>query len=151
MDHQAVHEQLFAFYDGELAGEPRRAVEDHLLECGECRSLLAQWERVAGMLFQAPAVSPSEAFIERVMYRIAMPHRKPLYWPRWMVERRWLTPAIGLAAMVFVIARGPLQQTVSIENLLLSNGREPVALQQVLREESPSADDVLGLLMEEIS
>lgn len=151
MDHHVSYDQLFALYDGELGESARRAVEDHALDCAECRDLLAQWKRVAGALFQAPAVSPSEVFVDRVMQRIAPPRPHPARLLHWLPGGRWRVPALGLAAMLFVMVRGSLQQAVSIESLLLSDGRGPAALQQVLTGEPPSADDVLGLLMEEVS
>ena len=151
MDHKAIQDQLFALYDGELRGVAQRAVEDHLLDCVECRALLARWNRVAGTFFQSPAVSTSEAFVERVMRRIVAQQPQPVRLSRWLLKGGWLIPAMGLAAMLVVMTRGPLQKTVSIESLLLVDGREPAAMQRVLTGESPSADDILGLLMEEAS
>ena len=151
MDHKAIQDQLFALYDGELAGAARRAVEDHLLDCAECRAIVAQWKHVAGVLFRAPTLSTSEAFVQRVMQRIAPPLPQRFRLPRWILEGGWLMPAMGLAVFLFVMTRGPLQQTLSVESLLLSDNREPAAIQRVLSGERSSAEDILGLLMEEIS
>ena len=151
MDHKALQDQLFALYDGELTGAARRTVEDHLLDCAACRAVLAQWKQVAGVVFQPPAVAPSEAFVQGVMRRIAPAAPRRSHLPRWILQGRWLVPAMGLAVVLFVMTRGPIQQTVSVESLLLSDGRDPAALQQVLTGERPSADDVLGLLMEDAS
>ncbi len=151
MDHKAIQDQLFALYDGELHGEARRAVEGHVLDCAECRTLIVRWKRVAGTCFQSPNVSISDAFVERVMQRIPTPPPQPFRLPSWLLKGGWLVPAVGLAMMVFIVVRGPLRQSVSLESLLLSDGREPAAMQQVLTGEHPSADDVLGLLMEETS
>ena len=163
MDHNAIQDQLFALYDGELTGEARRAVEDHLLDCTECLAVVAQWKQVAGAAFQAPAVSTSETFVQRVMQRIAAPHPHPFRlpapqaWlrqaglPRRLLEGGWLVSAVGLAAVLIVMVNGPLLQAVSIESLLLSDGRDPGTLQGVLTGERSSADDVLGLLMEDAS
>ena len=151
MDHQAMRDQLFALSDGELTGEARRVVEDHLLDCTECRALAAQWKRVAGAFFRAPEVPASEAFVERVLQRIAAPRSRPFRLSCWLPELGWLIPAMGLAAMLVVVVSGPLQQTVSVESLLLADGRQPAALQRLLSGERPSADDVLGLLMEDTS
>ena len=151
MDHKTIQDQLFALHDGELTGAARRAVEDHLLDCAECRAMVAQWKRVAGTLFQPQAVSTSEAFVQRVMQRIAPLSPQRFHLPRWILEGGWLVPAMGLAVVLFVMTRGPLQQTVSVESLLLSDGREPAAMQRVLSGERSSAEDILGLLMEEIS
>ena len=37
MEHNAIKEQLFAFYDGELSPAVRQEVESHLSICEECR------------------------------------------------------------------------------------------------------------------
>jgi hypothetical protein len=38
-------EQLSAYYDGELAVEEQRSVEDHLTSCPDCQGAVRQWER----------------------------------------------------------------------------------------------------------
>ena len=151
MDHHAIQDQLFALYDEELTGAVRRAVEGHLLDCADCRAVLAQWQRIAGAAFQPQAVSTSEAFVRRVMQRIAPAPARRFRLPRWILQGGWPVPAMGLAAMLFVLVREPPPQTVSIETLLLSDGREPAVMQRVLSGERSSAEDILGLLMEGVS
>lgn len=151
MDHAAMQHQLFAFYDGELTGAARRAVEDHLLDCAECRGLITQWKHITGALFQAPTVSPSDVFVQRIMRRIMTPRPRAFRFSHWLLQGGWLIPTVGLAAMLLMMIRGPLQQTVSIESLLLSDGHESSVLQQVLTGEDSSDDDILGLLMEDTS
>ena len=106
MDHDAIQAQLFSFYDGELAGDVRRTIETHLQGCAECRMLVAQWTRVAGRLFQAPAIQPSEAFVERTTRRIASTRPQPVRISRWLADRGWLIPAMGVngAALASAIA-----------------------------------------------
>ena len=160
MDHRAIQDQLFAFYDGELTGAARHVVDDHLADCADCRALVAYWTQVARACFPPPAVSPSEAFVQRVMARLPVPalvtvgpgpapRPHPVRFSRWLLEGRWLAPAFGLAALLLVLARGPIPHAVSVESLLLSDRQEPAALQQVLTDERSSPDDVLGLLMED--
>ena len=167
MDHQAIHDQLFALYDGELTGAARHVLEEHLLDCAECRAIMAQWKHVAKALFQAPTLSTSEAFVRRVMQRVASSPAQRFRLPvprfrlhstvrqaglrRWILQGGWLLPIAGLAAIWFVMMRGFLPQTVSIESLLLSDGREPAVLQRVLTGERANAEDILGLLGEEVS
>jgi len=148
MDHDTMRAQLSALYDGELAGEPRRALEEHLLDCAECRAWLTRWKLAAASGFSSPDALPSETFVERVMQRVAAPRPRPFRLSRWVLEGGWLVPAMGVAAALIVIG-GPLQQSVSIESLLLSDGDAPSALQRILSEESHGTDEVLGLLMEE--
>ena len=151
MDHNTIRDQLFALYDGELTGPPRRAVEDHLFDCAECRAVMAQWQHVAGALFPSPACSASEVFVQRVMRRIAAAPTSRFQLLRRLVTGGWLIPAMGMAALLLVMVREPLQPAISIENLLFWDRGESVAAQQILDGESPGTDDVLGLLMEEAS
>ena len=151
MDHYAIQAQLFAYYDEELTSAEQRTVEAHLLNCAECRALIAQWKRVSGALFQPPTVSLSDVFVERIMQRIITPRRRPFRLSQWLLQGGWLIPTMGIAVMLLVMVRGPLQQTVSIESLLLSNGHESSMFQQALTGEGSSDDDVLSLLMEDAS
>lgn len=50
--------EVHAYHDGELTGEQRAALEGHLLQCDECRTLLRDLERLSGMLTSAPLPEP---------------------------------------------------------------------------------------------
>ena len=148
MNHRAIQEKLFALHDGELSGDEKQAVENHLPGCSDCRLILEEWQALAKNLFPAPQQPlGSEVFVAGVMRRIARPKAEPFAWARLLLESSWLAPAAGFAALWIMLMNGLIQSTVSVENLLLSN--ENTAIQQVLTGEKPSADDVLGLIMEE--
>lgn len=156
MDHKAIQEQLFALYDGELTGPAREAVETHVAGCEECLGLVAQWTRVAGAFFRAPeGLAPerlaSEAFVQRVMRRISAPRRAPRRIPAWILNGRWSIPALGLTAILLALMTEPFQERISVETLLVADGRDPVAFQRVLAGESPTSDEILGLLVEDAS
>ena len=141
-------EELFALYDGDVTNEARRAAETHLLTCGACARVLADWRHVAAAAFAPATPEPSEAFVQRVMQRLASSSRPPQW--SWRPALGWVTPALGLAVLLVTLA-GPLQQPASISALLLSEGHDAAALQPLLTGEHASEDDVLGLLMEEAS
>ncbi len=145
MDHETLTDQLFALYDGELTGHARRAVETHLTQCRECRQRYAQWQQTARALFRVPDVQPSDVFVHQVMGRLREPVRAPRVRSWWRV--RWLLPAMGLASLVLLVL-SPAQRPVSLEALLLADGSENASAQIVLASTSPSADDVLGLVVE---
>ena len=154
MDHQAMHAQLFALYDGELTGTARQRAEAHLQGCTECQALAAQWRRVAGTLFPRPPVAASEAFVDRVMRGLAAPpqrRRQPVRLSRWLWEGGWLVPAAGLAVLAVFVTGAVLQETVSVEELLFEQASPSRTVQQVFTGAHPSPEDVLGLLMEESS
>jgi len=145
MSHDTPKEKLFAFYDGELTGEARREVEAHVANCSECRDAYAQWQQTANVFFRVPNVQTSDAFVHQVMGRLTAsvrPHRAA----SWM-EMRWLIPAAGLAGILLLVL-GSAQHSVSLEALLLADGPENMPAQFVLASDTPSADDVLGLVME---
>lgn len=127
-------EQLFALYDRELTGAAAHTVEQHLGQCRDCQGMLARWKQAAAMVFVPPTPPASEAFVTRVMRRLETPAVQPLRMPRPAAWSRWLVPAVGLAAVLLAALPGPLQQTVSTENLLLASG---------------SPDDMWDLLMED--
>lgn len=64
-------EQLFAFAKHLLGGEDENDVRAHLAECFECRSIIAQYERVDAVLDEWPAIDPSPGFEARVRAAVA--------------------------------------------------------------------------------
>lgn len=146
MNHKAILIALFAMYDEELVGAERQEVEAHLAACPECQRIYTQWRQTANALFRTPQVRTSDAFVHRLMERIdalAQPRR-----PRpWIVGIRWLVPAMGLASLVFLVL-GSTRRAVSLETLLLADGRDKMPAQFVLASEPPTTDEVFGFLME---
>ena len=145
MSHDTLKEKLFALYDGELTGEVRHEVEAHVANCSECRTAYAQWQQTASTFFRAPDVQTSDAFVHQMMGRLTASVRPRRAAP-WR-EMRWLIPAMGLAGVLLLVL-GPAQHPVSLEALLLADGPENMPAQFVLASDTPSVDDVLGLVME---
>jgi anti-sigma-K factor RskA len=68
MVHDDYKEMLAAHALSALDAEDRRALDQHLSECAECRSELADWESTAASLaLSAPLVEPSPHVRERIM------------------------------------------------------------------------------------
>lgn len=150
MNHERLKDQLLMLYDGELSGTQARETVDHLAACPECRKTYAQWNRVAGVFFKTPQVRPSPLFVRNLMSRIEsleIPARKirpPLL--------RWIVPPMGMGlAAVLLTWNFQLVQTpqVSIEDLLLTNGREVQSSEWIFGEDTPKAQEVLALALEE--
>ncbi len=146
MDHEKLKDKLFALYDGELTGPGREEIERHLADCRECRQIYAQWQRTAKVLFRPSDIVPSEGFVRRVMARIEA-LEQPQAAPSWRANLRWFAPALGAAALL-LFAMGSMQQTVSVEALLLEDGRDNISTEVVLACEPPTTDQIFDFIME---
>lgn len=144
MTHDATRAHVFALYDGELAGEARRVAQAHLQQCLECQEAIAGWKQAAGVCFRFPEVQTSEAFVDRVLDRIAAAQRRPFV-SIWKPTVRWLIPALGLAALL--VTMQPHDQPVSLDALLLVNGQDG-GLQFMLASEPSSVETGLDAVLE---
>ena len=148
MDHNAIKEQLFAWYDGELDPDARQTVEAHLAVCQECREVSQRWTKTAQVFFKAqkPAVA-SEFFVRTVMNRI-----HELESPRparnWRISLPWLVPAVGFA-FLFFLAVFPSPQTISIDTLFFQETSGH--LSWALSNNAPNTDETLQFVMGEQS
>ena len=123
MKEHLRQDQLFTLYDGALAGAARREADAHLAACLICRETLGQWQRTAKAFFRAPAIHPSEAFVQQLMARIDALARPRQSAPR-LTWLRWLVPAVGLAGVLLLIR--PLEHAISVETLLLGEESDDV-------------------------
>ena len=64
-------ELIPAYLDGELVGEEKQRLEEHLAVCARCRDELTALEEVGLLLSEAPLFSPQPGFTARVMARLA--------------------------------------------------------------------------------
>jgi len=90
---------------GALDGEEKQALEAHVRSCAECaRELDAARQRVALLGLASPAAAPPAAVKEALMRRVRAERVRPNA-PARVSERHsgfsWLTPALGVAAVVF--------------------------------------------------
>lgn len=106
MKPQSLHAQedrLLDFAYGELPPTEARAVESHLEGCTRCSELLADIRGVRTTMAQLPIEPAPDAGLESLLAyaqqaarnAAAGPAPKPTWW------RRWLVPAIGVAAVCF--------------------------------------------------
>jgi len=64
-------ELIPAYLDGEVTGEEKEWLEEHLAVCAHCREELQALEEVGLLLSEAPLISPRPGFTARVMARLA--------------------------------------------------------------------------------
>ena len=150
MTHDLMRRKLFDFYDGELTGGEHREVANHLLQCSDCSTVYAQWQRTASALFHAPLPQPSEALVARVLQALPDAGRIPARPPAvvWSLRLRWLVPACGVAVLLSLMLR-PMERAVSVDALLLSDNQVSSSGSQViLARDMPSTDEVWHVIME---
>lgn len=64
-------ELIPAYLDGEVAGEEKERLEEHLAVCAQCRDELNALEEIDSLLSEAPLLSPQPGFTARVMSKVA--------------------------------------------------------------------------------
>ncbi len=149
MDHEQIKECLMLYDDGELSGPEAREIASHLSTCADCRTAYDAWRNTARAFFRGPQAAPSKRFVREVMARLEPvdtrpPGKRPLL-------VRWLTPAIAVSFVVGLIIwprPEPGAPPVSIEGLLLTNGRDGHPSEWILREEGPAPEELLALALE---
>lgn len=79
-----------------------------------------RWKRIAKALFAAPAPKPSEAFVRRVMARVATLEapRQPLW------SLRWLAPTVAFAAASILLAFAGPRPEAAADLLLEDDGAD---------------------------
>lgn len=143
MEHSRIVDLLSEYRDGALDASARTEVERHLASCADCRAELAGDERAARAFFrpaQAPSPFATEAFVARVMSRVAE-RAEPLAW----LSARWLVPALGVGFAMLALSFGSTPRGAAVDpaSALLVAGMDRGAAASAAPE-SPAAD-ALGL------
>jgi anti-sigma factor RsiW len=109
-------EKLDACFDGELAADDARALQEHLRGCSSCAAEgLARLQQKLAVRAAGPRFTPDPAFRARIAKSIAA--RKPSPWKRY-----WL-PALATAAVLLMVSA-----------FLLTLNRERRGEQQLISE-----------------
>jgi len=143
--HEHIKAKLFALYDGELREGERQELLAHMEACPDCRAADKRWRAIAGAFFRPPQLSPSDAFVRRVMARLEA-EEQPGEELTWAAAVRWLVPALGagLAVLALTVLVPRDEAPISTESLLLAQAENGEVMQ-----ESPGDDDMLGFTMEQ--
>jgi len=65
-----IEEKLTAYQEGTLPPEEKRLVEEHLVECAQCSTNLAELEKTVGLLKNLPEVEPPPWFAQKIITHI---------------------------------------------------------------------------------
>jgi len=135
MKPQTLHaheDRLLDFVYGELPPLEARAVESHVEGCAKCSELLAGIRGVRTTMAQLPVEPAPDAGLESLLAyaqqaarnAAAGPAPKPTWW------RRWLMPAMGLAAVtVFGVVSIRVNKSLDL--------KEAVAVQAAVKDAAP--------------
>jgi tetratricopeptide (TPR) repeat protein len=99
-------EAIAGYLDDRLSADERRAVEEHLASCDDCRTILAESVRALDALGPAPAEAPIP----------------PIPFPQQRVRTRRIWLGLGLAAaaaVLFLVLRLPFGDEISVERRAL--------------------------------
>jgi anti-sigma factor RsiW len=66
LQHQRFQELIARFADGELPGEGRRVIEEHLRACGRCQRELALQQGLSRALALEPMLAASDSLRRRI-------------------------------------------------------------------------------------
>jgi anti-sigma factor RsiW len=95
---KGMEDKLVAYLDGRARPAERRAVEEHLAVCADCRARSSEFSALWSALDDLPAISPSPAFEASLRARLAAePARRGL--------RSWVqlpSPRLAFAATALI-------------------------------------------------
>ena len=104
MKCKEVRKRLCAFFDHELPEEERRAFDDHIKGCADCREALKGLQCLSGALSQMPVIPAPVGFAGRVRQAWRALSSPPDFWQWWghlSVAFRGAVCAVTLAGLVF--------------------------------------------------
>ncbi|MGD0906251.1 MAG: zf-HC2 domain-containing protein [Candidatus Acidiferrales bacterium] len=98
IENKTFENSLMEYLDGRAKPAERRAVEDHLSACAECRTRAEEFRVISEVLDELPVFSPSPAFDASLRARIAAEPARRGFW-----SRTWLpSPRLAFAVTALV-------------------------------------------------
>jgi Putative zinc-finger/HEAT repeats len=152
MKCEQVAELLPDYLQGGLPPEQRRAVEQHIAQCAECRDDVAIWEKLSLLPAEIPDPAVRERFDAMLQAyrsgredRAAVPERRASFWDtlRWLRSPggavAWSMALLAIGAFIGIRASAPdpHAQEVAAMHAELTNMRQLVAL-SMLQQQSAS-------------
>jgi hypothetical protein len=101
-----MENKLVEYLDGRAKPAERRAIEDHLTGCVECRTRAEEFRMLWSALDDVPMLSPSAAFDASLRARIAAQPARRSFW-EWLPSPRLAFAVTALVAMSVWISSMP--------------------------------------------
>jgi anti-sigma factor RsiW len=105
--HARLQERMSAYVEGELPGEEKAAVEQHLATCTQCRTNLELFRETIGKLSQLKKKAP-QTFLPSIQQQIRDRSRGRFFSRRWLLFGRipfeWISLVMIIAMLVYYIA-----------------------------------------------
>jgi anti-sigma-K factor RskA len=122
MERTGIHELSAAYALDALDGDERRAFEEHLPHCAECREEVASFQEAAATLaYQAEVAPPPSALKDRILEQARRERSNVV-----PLRRRWAFPAA--AAVAAVAACAAIGLGIWATNLHNELGQRPEAV-----------------------
>src|SRR5688572_27034362 len=104
--HSRLTERMSAYVEGELPGEEKAAVEQHLATCTQCRANLQQFRETMGKLAQLKKKAP-RTFLPDIQQQIHARSRGRFFNRRWLLFGRipfeWVSLVMIVVMLVYYI------------------------------------------------
>jgi anti-sigma factor RsiW len=100
--HTRLTERMSAYLEGELPGEEKAAVEQHLASCIQCRTNLNQFRETLGKLSQLKKKAP-RSFLPDIQQQIHARSRGRFFGRRWLLFGRIPFEMISLVMIVVML------------------------------------------------
>lgn len=101
-----MEDKLVEYLDGRSKPAERRAVEEHLSSCADCRFRAEEFRALFGVLEDLPLVSASPSFDASLRARIAAEPRRRAFW-NWLPSPRLAFAVTALVVMSVWLASMP--------------------------------------------
>ncbi len=99
------HNELSAFFDGELPPRKMKKLESHLLQCDSCQEVLHAMNLIKNSVEKFEQEKPSPHLVSRVMGHLQAPRRRTI-----------LPKALVVALLLLVIVSGNLTERLIHQN-----------------------------------
>jgi anti-sigma factor RsiW len=105
-----MEDKLVEYLDGRAKPAERRAVEEHLVACADCRVRAEEFRALWSALDDLPEISPSPAFDASMRARIAAEPARRGFW-NWLPSPRLAFAVAALVAMSVWLSSMPRVST----------------------------------------
>lgn len=148
MKCKKVEKWLLRSWDGALASEERKTLEEHLESCPLCRQKILEFESIRGLLRGEIIPDPLPDFWERLAPRLEEHEEIPAWAFRPQKGIRLATAALVLFVLVVgsLLFLLPRQAELSEPEILLLRNENPLVETQRLIEEKKIDDKNLRLI-----